>query len=189
MRAAEEPFPGDPRCGQGHSGEDHPNFGHQVSAVPAERDAVHPGEGLPGRSRNSIQVCSFQGNSCDRWPTAPCCPCPGPRADLYGLPAIVSPQTSTEKRGPGLVHEHAHQRKNISLLCCLVMDKLLLARPFSVHGPDFQQRAVWSRGRGEGSERNRVQADGGSAQQEHGLLRAAGPVLQQGKHHQPHSAT
>lgn len=59
MRAAEEPFPGDPRRGEGDAGEDHGDIGHQVPAVPAERDAVHPGEGLPGTSRNSIIVCSF----------------------------------------------------------------------------------------------------------------------------------
>lgn len=57
MRAAEEPFPGDPRRGEGNSGEDHPDFGHQVPAVPAEGDAVNPGEGLPGRSRT--RACTY----------------------------------------------------------------------------------------------------------------------------------
>lgn len=56
VRAAEEPFPGDPRRGEGDAGEDHRDVGHQVSAVPAERDAVRPGQGLPGTSRNGIIV-------------------------------------------------------------------------------------------------------------------------------------
>lgn len=48
MRAAEEPFPGDPRRGEGNSGEDRRDFRLQVPAVPAQRDAVGPGQGLPG---------------------------------------------------------------------------------------------------------------------------------------------
>lgn len=46
---AEKPFPGDPRRGEGDSGEDHRDFRLQVPAVPAQRDAGGPGQGLPGR--------------------------------------------------------------------------------------------------------------------------------------------
>lgn len=54
--------------------------------------------------------------------------------------------------------------------------------------PDLQRRAVRCRGRGEGGEGDRLQADGGPPQQEHGLLRGARSLLQQGEHHQAHSA-
>lgn len=92
MRVAEEPFPGDPRRGAGHSGEDHRNLGHQVSAVPPERDAVHPGEGLPGRSRNRAskyvisKEIAVMGNRHHL-----CCPGPGARADVHGVPVTVGP--------------------------------------------------------------------------------------------------
>lgn len=55
--------------------------------------------------------------------------------------------------------------------------------------PDLQRRAVRGCGRGEGGEGNRLQADGSPPQQEHGLLRGARPLLQQGEHHQAHPAT
>lgn len=60
VRAAEEPFPGDPRCGEGNSGEDHRDFRLQVPAVPAQRDAVGPRQGLPGTSAHLQRpVCFF----------------------------------------------------------------------------------------------------------------------------------
>lgn len=60
VRAAEEPFPGDPRCGEGNSGEDHRDFRLQVPAVPAQRDAVGPRQGLPGTSVHLQRpVCFF----------------------------------------------------------------------------------------------------------------------------------
>lgn len=54
---------------------------------------------------------------------------------------------------------------------------------------DFQQRAVWSRSRGEGHQRNRFKGDGGPPQQKLRLVRAARTVLQPGARRPPHPAT
>lgn len=115
----------------------------------------------------------------------------GPRVDIHSIPAAVGAQPDPEERRPGLLHEHAHQREKI-----LPTHASPYGFQFALHDvnltyrlpPDLQWRAVRCRGRGEGGERHRLQADGGPPQQEHGLLRGARPFLQQGEHHQAHSA-
>lgn len=38
---------------------------------------------------------------------------PGPRPNIHSIPVAVSPPSNPEEWRPGLVHEHAHRRKNV----------------------------------------------------------------------------
>lgn len=81
------------------------------------------------------------------------------------------------------------QQKSAFLQKSVLWLDLFILRHLSVSvWSDLPQRAFWSGGRGKRSQGHRFQADGGAAQQEHGVVRAAGSLLQQREHHQAHRA-